>query len=48
MGLSQISPPEQLFFATPATMLSAVSKLGSTISLSVDVYYVREAAEFHF
>ena len=32
MGLSQSSPPEQLFFATPATMLSAVSKLGSTIS----------------
>ena len=32
MGFSQSSPPEQLFFATPATMLSAVSKLGSTIS----------------
>ena len=48
MGLSQISPREQLFFATPATMLWAVSKLGSTISLSVDVYSVREAAEFHF
>ena len=36
MGLNQSSPPVQLFFATPATMLSAVSKLGSTISLSVE------------
>ena len=32
MGFSQSSPPEQFFFATPATMLSVVSKLASTIS----------------
>ena len=47
MGCSQSSPPEQLFSATPATMLLAVSKLGSTISLLV-VCLPRSEASKHF
>ena len=47
MGFSQSSPPEQLFSATSATMLLAVSKLGSTISLLV-VCLPRSEASKHF
>ena len=47
MGFSQSSPLEQLFSVTPATMLLAVSKLGSTISLLV-ICLPRSGASKHF